>query len=269
MDKKQKVKGILLAIAAMIVSLVVYRIAGAVIDNFVTNRFLRNLLAELCFAIMALISVIVLKKTKIFKTDKKFLKSGLSAAGLLYGVIAFQGFFSLGMLLNTTASFGEILLFIPFCFLIGFCEEVIYRGLVQNAFHDYFGEDSLGHVWCALICSAIVFGASHLTNAFRPGGDIASAAVQAFGTMGMAVFLGAIYFRSHKNIWLLIILHGVFDMVVMIGSGILAGTDLSALLNNYSANFIGALFWNVVYILTSLFLLRPKKVEPLLKKEEE
>lgn len=235
-------------------------------SQFISSSLIANFISELCFALLALCFVFLLKKTEIFKTDSRFLKSGLMASGFMFLFLLVFGAFAIPMLLNTTASVPEILAFIGFVLLVGFTEEVLFRGFIQNALHNFFGEDSLFHVWCAIFCGGVIFGLAHIANAIRPGAHVVSALVQAGGTFGVGIYLGTIYFRSYKNLWLVAILHTLYDMVSMVGAGILAGQQLGSLLNSYSGTPMTAVFWPTVYLVLCIFLLRPKKVEPLLKK---
>ena len=260
MDKKQKLKDIFLAIGAAIISLTLYKLVGYLITPLISSSIIQSFVSELCFALFALCFVFLLKRTDVFKTDSKFLRSGLTASGFMFVFYLVFGFFAIPMLLNTTASIAEIFAFIGFGFLVGFTEELLFRGLIQTAFHKYFGEDSLFHVWCALLCGGVIFGLAHISNAIRPGADVMSALVQTGGTMGMGIYLGTVYFRSHKNLWLVAILHALYDMVLMLGQGMLAGEQLNNLLNSYSANPLSALAWPTIYLVLCLFLLRPKKV---------
>ncbi len=267
MTKQQKLKDVFYAIGATIISLFLHQLIGRALKSFFANEFVYNLVGEVIFAVCALFFVLLLKRTDVFKSDSKFLRSGLTAAGFFWFLLLLQGWISLPQLVVATAAPWEIVLFIIFGFLVGFTEEVLFRGLVQGALHRYFGEDSFQHVLSAVLVGGIIFGAAHLSNAFRPGANVLSSVVQAAATAGMGVYLGTIYFRSKKNIWFLIILHGVYDLIVMTASGMLSGNQASNILNSYSNNYIGALIWLVVYTLLSLFLLRPKKIEPLLEKE--
>ena len=246
--------------------MILHKLIGRVLDSFITNEFVLNLVGEGFFAACALFFVFLLKKSDLFKADSKYLRSGLTAAGLFWFIIILQTWFAMGQLIDTTAAPWVIIIFVIFAFLIGFTEEVLFRGLIQRALHNYFGEDNFLHVFLAILAGGIIFGAAHLSNAFRPGADVLSSVVQACATTGMGIYLGTIYFRSKKNIWLLIFLHGYYDMVVMIVSGVLNGNQTSTILNSYSTNYATALIWPAIYILLSLFLLRPKKIEPLLEK---
>ena len=139
---KSNFKDIVYAIIAIVVSLTVYKILGQLISNVLDNIYLAAFAAQLVFAIPVFIAVILLKRTDIYRTDIKKLKRGWST-GLVLLIMSLLS--SIGIFFGNaevTAGPAEILLFILQMFLIGYCEETLYRGLLQNAFHGFFGENS-------------------------------------------------------------------------------------------------------------------------------
>jgi len=55
----------------------------------------------------------------------------------------------------------QMIVFVLTVLLIGLAEETFFRGVVANLFIDKYGDDPAG-VWCATICSGMVFGLMHL-----------------------------------------------------------------------------------------------------------
>lgn len=80
------------------------------------------------------------------------------------------------------------------------CEEIVYRGFLQQRLERLFRRSAIGDV-AAIGLTSAVFAANH--------------AVQ--GTSGMiqtfivSCVLGAIFIRSHHNLLLTILIHGVWD----------------------------------------------------------
>jgi membrane protease YdiL (CAAX protease family) len=80
------------------------------------------------------------------------------------------------------------------------CEEIVYRGFLQQRLERLFGGTFIGNAVAVVLTSA-VFAANH--------------AVQ--GTSGMiqtfivSCVLGAIFIRSRHNLLLMILIHGVWD----------------------------------------------------------
>ncbi len=85
-------------------------------------------------------------------------------------------------------------------FSAALCEEVVYRGFMQQRLERIFGNTTVGNIVAVVLTSA-VFAANH--------------AVQ--GTSGMiqtfivSCALGAIFIRSRHNLLLLILMHGTWD----------------------------------------------------------
>ena len=84
------------------------------------------------------------------------------------------------------------------------------------------------------------------------------------------LFYGAIYFRTGKNLWYNMLIHGFHDALAFLMQGGLSGADSSAVISGSSqgSGILGVIIQFVLYGGVGLFLLRKKKVEPLLKKTE-
>ena len=80
----------------------------------------------------------------------------------------------------------EILFFAATMFLIGWTEELIFRGVILNLFLERFSKTKRGILW-AVILSGVLFGAVHLTN-ISQGVTVTSAMIQAIN----GAFLGVI-----------------------------------------------------------------------------
>lgn len=268
MENKKK-REILLAVAAVFVSLFLYRFFGRMVKGLVKDEFLGNMLAQAVFALFVLAAVLLLKKTEIFRSDLNALINGWFSAGFLLFLILFL--FCAGTLpsANMTVTTVQILYFAVQILLIGFCEETLFRGLVQNSLHAYFGEDNRKHVLLAVFIAGAVFGLTHLTNGLQPGVDLFAAACQATVTAFMGAYLGAVYYRTGKNLWYLMLLHGLYDGGALIVSGALSGNNMVSIIGaSGSAGVQGVLIWVGVYLLLTLFLLRKDKIASFLKEPE-
>lgn len=269
MGKRFTLKNVLLAIAATVVSLIVYRFFGGIIKNTVSNELYANFIGEAVFTAVAVLSVFVLKRTDVFQSEPGRLKEGWLSAAFLFIVILFFGFFSIIAILNATLSLPEWLAAFGFFLLIGFCEEVLFRGLIQGALHGMLGEDTHGKVLLAVALGGLAFGATHLTNFLR-GISFQASLVQAIVTSFMGMYFGAIYYRTGKNVWYVALLHSLYDAVLLMTNGYLNGTSVNTALDaTGTASPYTALIWPVVYTALVLFILRPQKIEPLLKKQIE
>ena len=85
-------------------------------------------------------------------------------------------------------------------FSAALCEEIVYRGFLQQRLERMFGNRSIGNVAAVFVTSA-VFAVNHSVQ----------------GTSGMiqtfivSCALGAIFIRSRHNLLLMILIHGVWD----------------------------------------------------------
>ena len=269
-----KLKDLVLSVAAACICVIVYHVFGHMIDGVIADDYLRTFLAEAVFAALVTGSVILLKKTDLFRSDPALLKSGWTSTGFLFLVLSVLGLLGFAKLLNG-ASITPVqwLLMIGHVILVGFCEEVLFRGMIQRALHGLFGEDSFAHVLLAVFCAGIIFGCTHLINMDR-GNPMLSSVFQAGVTCFMGMYLGAIYYRTGKNIWYTIFLHSLYDFLGMIVNGRANGSTLSSVLSPSGSSLtvegvmLAISVWGIVYFLNTLFILRPKKVEPLLAKGE-
>ena len=170
MEAQRNRKELAWIIIVTIVATVLHHEAAKAIGNVITDTYLQAFIGELFFAILALAIVFVFKKTEIFKSDRELLKKGWASAGMLFVLIFYYLYIGTGAIQKATASFPQVMLFLGYCLLIGFCEEVLFRGLVQRAFHGIFKEDSFKHIFLALLCSGAVFGALRGHGGIRQNG---------------------------------------------------------------------------------------------------
>lgn len=272
--KKENGKSVLMTVAVAFVSIFLYHTVGTLITKFVSDEFLRTFLAELFFAALILAAVLLLKQKDLFHSDPALFKSGWKSAGLLLFIIAAYGILGLVELLNVTITPLQWALLTAQILLVGFAEEVLFRGLIQRAFHRFFGEDSRANVFKAVVCSGIVFGLAHLVNVDR-GNPVLATVLQAGVNCFAGMYYCAVFFRTGKNIKYLIILHALYDYVGMVVNGRLRGESLNTVLNvghgalTVQSVAMGILLWGGVYLLSTIFILRPSKIDPLLTNTEE
>ncbi len=151
----------------------------------------------------------------------------------------------------------QIIVFVLTVLLIGLAEETFFRGVVANLFLDKYGNDPAG-VWCATICSGMVFGLMHLSNLMSS--DTVGVLVQVVAACAMGMALTAIYYRC-RNIWVLILVHAFVDFCGAFYSGFISGGSLSSTISSYEPyQVISAL----PYIVVTIILLRPKKMREVI-----
>lgn len=162
---------------------------------------------------------------------------------------------------NKLLPFTEILAFIAFVLLVGAAEELIFRGIVENALLERYGNSYKGIVF-AVVLSGIIFGLIHLFN-ITAGLPVLSVAVQAATAAASGILLSAVYART-RNIFALIFLHGLIDFAGLSESGLWGiGTTESAIASFDLIKLIGVF----VYLLPAFYLLRPKKFEDSIKEK--
>lgn len=268
MNKK---RNLLLTFLVVIGIVIVNLLTGKIFDGL-ANTYLAEFLNELKAVALGVLGAFILKKMWIYRRfDPVLFKKGWTAAIPLLLLLLLGTVNNLMSKPSITAGPADILYFVLMMVCVGVFEETVFRGLLQNAFHEFFGEDTVGHVLLAVVCGGFCFGAVHLTNALRPGVDFRSAATQALGAVGAGMLFCAVYFRTGKNLWYNMLLHALNDALSFIQSGGLSGANSDAVISGSVQNgntelvFAGQF---VFYVAMTFFVLRRKKVEPLLKKTE-
>ena len=137
-----------------------------------------------------------------------FIGIGLAAFILVLGIALQHVLSSFG--LEPDASDFEVLLADPLMFIYGltaiswfaaaFGEEVLFRGFLMRHFHQLFGGTNIA-AGLAVVSQALIFASLHLHQAVA--GAIADFMI--------AVVFGAVYYKMGRNLWLLIIAHGVYN----------------------------------------------------------
>ncbi len=129
--------------------------------------------------------------------------------------------------------------------LVGWSEEVMFRGIILRGLHRSFG------IWAAILGSSLAFGAIHVLNVFLTG-DLRGALLQAAAAFLSGVFLTAVRLRT-GSLWTGIVLHGLWDagtFLVASGASATAAAPPSAL-GDY-----GGVVLSVPLFLLGLFFLR-------------
>ncbi len=156
-------------------------------------------------------------------------------------------------------SIDRIIVFLLSNFLIGFAEEILFRGLISTTLLEYFGTASSG-ILKACFLSSLLFGLMHLTN--YTGGNPSGVLMQVFATFGSGILYCAIYFRT-GNFWLLVFIHALEDIYAGIAELFSVGSGASAenavnLINSYNTMLLLPAIGSLIL---GLFLLRKSKLE--------
>jgi uncharacterized protein len=160
---------------------------------------------------------------KLFSRQSIFIFSLLSIAALL-----FQYFFSGGAkeIRNGAFSSGQLLVGMPLCFVYlifdaGLIEEFFFRGLLQSRLTVLL-KSTTG----AIVVSAIIFGLVHAPGLYLRGAasegieeqlPFSFFAAYTIAYMSIAgVFLGIVYSKT-KNLWLVMAIHAMVDLLPNFG----------------------------------------------------
>ncbi len=99
-------------------------------------------------------------------------------------------------------------LFIAECLAIGFMEETLFRGILQDTFNQIFKGKPHGQIYTVLLTSA-AFGVVHLFNLFA-GANVGATFLQVGYSFLIGAMLSAVLIKT-DNLWLCVLLHAGFD----------------------------------------------------------
>lgn len=139
---------------------------------------------------------------------------------------------------------------------IGIREECFFRGAIQSIIAKKYIRSAKG-VWFAALIASSIFGIVHLFNLFT-GFNPLVVFMQAISATITGLFFAAVYLRS-RSLWVPILVHALIDTVALSGSIFLTQTRTETV-NELS---LGALAGMAIYILPTIFLLRPSKCKQI------
>ena len=129
--------------------------------------------------------------------------------------------------------------------LVGWSEEVMFRGVWLRGLHRSFG------IWVAILGSSLIFGAMHVLNVFLTG-DLKGAVIQAVAAFLSGVFLAAVRLRT-QSLWTGIVLHGLWDAGTFL---VAAGATATAAAAPTAMGDYGSVVMSIPLFLLGLFFLR-------------
>lgn len=158
----------------------------------------------------------------------------------------------------------RILLGVVMLLGVGLREDLIYRGIVQNALAIKYAKSARG-IWLTVAVSSAAFGLLHFFNMLS-GVTFGAACVQVMGAAGMGAVFGAIYLRG-GNIWVPVLLHALVDFIGLFQSAFTtnAGTEIDKI---NSLDISGLYAMVPLLILLTVFLLRKSKHAEILERME-
>lgn len=230
-----------------------YAFTTIMVDTFTVTEKSQHyliLLQQLFMSAVLLVFIVVFRYQKIFTYRKTSFLEGLYIGGFLF-------FYTIVIILlrGRISGFGSLYFTIRM-FLIGFTEEILFRGIICDTLLD---EDNLLNT--SILASAI-FGVAHFNNIFA-GGNIESVIFQVLGAFAVGFYFTAIYYRTH-NIWVVIILHTLNDYAALMGT-----ENQMTIIDQINSYGIEKLIPFIVYIGLGIFLLRKENLYLGKKKEPE
>lgn len=223
---------------------IVIYIIGFSLGDFVSSIIKINKLFTLIIGIIiSLILLFFLKKYNLLSTYG-LKKSDIHPKLMLFYIPCFI-MLILNLYLGVTLNFSplETIFYILSMFLVGFLEELIFRGLLFNTMK----KDSLQ---VAIIVSSITFGIGHIVNLFNGSSNIILTILQIIYATSAGFMFVMIYYRSNSIIPC-IIFHALFN-------------GLSAFTKKTSDIFLNILSCILLTIITggyALYLVLKKKNE--------
>jgi membrane protease YdiL (CAAX protease family) len=213
-------------------------------------------------ALTGLILVGLLVKLGIFKNARFTPPNQWKALWLAWPlvVITLLNLSSLidGSLVINTSHPGLIILYTFLTLSIGFCEEVMGRGVVLPVMLRKWGNTRRG-IYLAVLVSSVLFGAAHIFNIVAGRLPLLANLTQIIYSFFFGVVFAACVLRNN-SIWPMIIMHAAIDFVgglrhIAVGGG--SQTDVA---NSTMTNAVVALIITLPLFLYGLFILR--KVAP-------
>ena len=286
---KRKIWKILLVLLILTGYFVIETIVGFFLEPyFFKNEFTRFLIRYSVMIPILIGTCLLLRKKDILRFSWKSFWTGLTAGGVfLVGGLIIMALLLCESIMNQykPMPFLDIVIFILAILVgTGLTEELLFRGVIQGLFEDFFGRKTRKNLFATVIVTAVLFGSAHLTNFFAVEAAyfplILAQAVTAFSS---GLCFGAIRLRS-GNIWPVAFIHGFWDLSTMVEQGIFGvGTVLGELGNKGLENiqneemmqkvlqyklYVAIVVCVVVVsidLIMFFFLMRKKKTEPLLE----
>ena len=192
--------------------------------NLSMNYYLNSFLNEFISSIVVVVIAFIAHKTAAFRINVKDFFKGFGFGLVPIGISVLLLLSDLGSLAGQELIRGwEILLIIAKCILIGFTEEALYRGIVQELLTDAFGDSTKKAQITAIVGSSVLFGATHLINALSPQVSFTTALIQAVTAGFMGLVFGGIFLKAGRSIWPGVLIHAIIDAVSFISMGMFTG----------------------------------------------
>ena len=223
---------------------VIYIASGAAVTILKLPTFDLYIIANVSLAILG---IVLLTRLQLWK-EVGFRAFAVPSDLRLYWLPLFPALINLSFGIDQI-SILQFAMFFVVAGLIGFVEEVFFRGLILRAIAP------LG-LWRAAIISSVIFGVAHSLNILS-GANPISTLLQIGYALAIGFAFVAVTLRTGV-IWPLVIIHALIDFAAFIAAG---KTDSSATVSTSS------IMMSVIYIVTftvyGVFMMQFGQVKPL------
>ena len=184
--------------------IIVYVVGASTADSLSASLGIEKSVTFIFLLILSVAALVWMKKNGLFATYG-LCKTEVPASRFLYYLpLAFLTSVNLWHGVTMNLPLHETLLYIGSMILVGFLEELIFRGFLFKA----MSKDSLKS---AIIVSSITFGIGHIINLFNGSGmDLVSNFCQVVSAIAFG-FLFVIMFHRGKSLWPCILNHSVLN----------------------------------------------------------
>ncbi|MDA3781111.1 MAG: CPBP family intramembrane metalloprotease [Bacteroidales bacterium] len=138
-----------------------------------------------------------------------------------------------------------LFLFLASVFIVGFAEELLFRGIILPIFIKYF-KSQKNVLFLSVILSSSIFGMIHYVNILKEPDNFWGITHQVFFALSIGVFFGGLMLRT-KNILIPSIFHGFVNF--SFGAGELKQNEMKII----NENITEGIDWNSIIPTTLLF----------------
>lgn len=219
--------------------IIIYVVLFSFADNISRSIGIEKIITLIVGILIATILVVWMKKNNLLE-KYGLCKSEISSKRLLYYVpLIIISLTNLCFGVTINHSLLETSIFIGTMFLVGFLEEIIFRGFLFTAM-------SKDNVKTAIIVSSVTFGMGHIINLINGSGmNLFSNLLQVEYAIAIG-FLFTIMFYKTKSLWPCIITHGVTNsLAIFVNEEILTQTD----------EVVIAIIWTVISIFYTTYII--------------
>lgn len=238
----------------ILIDIVIASLPSIITSNILNFKYGTDLIVELFYGIFALIVMLLFHNSYVFTNKHENFKNSIKMG---IPILAFALInFVLNVLSLDSFIFGNLINVIIYCIFIGFAEEFLCRGWLQNEFIERYGDSKVG-VIKSIVCSSIVFGSMHLINVLTTSQGLVFTILQVINAISLGFYLGVIYFKT-KNIWSVIFLHAFYDFALFLGEVNMVKDCTTGTLSSdvILANTISIALLSLFWILSSVYVIK-------------